>query len=315
MQYKYNVNKKISFTPGFHLLYLLNNGRLSVEPRLAARWTINNLHSLSLGFGVHGQTQPSQIIYSEVLNNTVKTYPNKSLNFTKSYHAVFSYDLHLAKMWRLKAEIYYQYLTQIPVSPDKPTLALINFSNTDDAFANKRLVNKGKGENYGIELTIEKFLSRGYYLLFTASVYDSKYYDYENVKHNTRFNSNYAFNLLGGKEFKIGKNSIIGFSMKVVEIGGQRYTPIDIEQSKLQHRAVYIDSLTYTKKTKDFIKIDFRIRYRLNAKRCSHEFAFELGNILNRKNIAGIRFNPYTNAIEYMHDLPLIPLGSYRIEF
>ena len=316
-QYKYNVNEKITITPGFHLLYLLNNGRLSAEPRLAVRWTINQNNGLSLGFGVHGQTQPSQIYYSEVWSDNQITHPNQSLNFTKAYHVVLSYDWLFSKMWRLKTEFYYQYLTQIPVSLDIPSLSLVNYSNTDDAFANQKLVNKGKGENYGLELTIEKFLSKGYYFLSTISLYDSKYFDANDVKHNTRFNSNYAFNLLGGKEFKIGKkkNSVIGFSLKFVEIGGQRYTPIDEAQSAFQHRAVYLDSLSFTKKNKDFIKMDFRIRYRLNAKRCSHEFAFELGNLFNRKNIAGISFNKYTNEIQYIYDLPRIPLASYRIEF
>jgi len=317
LQYKYNISEQFALTPGFHTLYLLNNGRLSFEPRLAFRWNISGQHALTLGFGVHGQTQPSQIYYSEVLSDGEITHPNKSLNYTKSYQAVLSYDWLFSEMWRAKFEVYYQELRQIPVSPDNPVLSMVNFSNTDNAFANKKLENKGKGQNYGTEITVEKFLSRGYYILFTASVYDSKYYDANGIKHNTRYNSNYAFNLLGGKEFKIGKkkNSTIGFNVKIVETGGQRYTPIDIVQSAMQHQAVYIDSLAYTKKTSDFFKIDFRLRYRLNAKHCSHELAFELGNILNWKNVAGIRYNPYTNEIEKIHDLPLIPLASYRIEF
>lgn len=316
-QYKYYINESFSITPGFHSLFLLNNGRFSFEPRLAFRYSINNMHSLSLGFGVHCQTQPAQIYYTEVVNGTIYTEPNKSLNFTKSYQAVLSYEWLFAENWRIRIEVYYQYLAQIPVSLQYPTLSIVNYSNSDDAFLNQPLVNQGKGTNYGIELTIEKFLNKGYYILYTSSLYDSKYNGSDGIQRNTRYNSNYAFNLLGGKEFKIGKkkNSSIGFSIKVVEIGGQRYTPIDLEQSVLQHRAVFIDSLAYTKKTTDFFKIDFRLRYRLNSKRCSHEFAFELGNILNHKNVAGLRFNPYTNQMEEVYDLPLIPLVSYRIEF
>ena len=316
-QYKYYVSEAFSISPGFHALYLNHNGRISLEPRLAFRYAINPLHSLTLGFGLHGQTQPSQIYFSEILVDSIKTMPNKSLNFTKSYQAVLSYEWLFAEDWRSRLEIYYQYLTKIPVSLQNPTLSLVNYSNADNAFSNQTLINNGKGNNYGIELTIEKFLTKGYYILFTSSLYDSKYMGADGIRRNTRYNSNYAFNLLGGKEFKIGKkkNSSIGFSLKLVDIGGQRYTPVNLEQSILQHQAVFIDYLAYTKKTGDFIKIDFRLRYRLNTKRCSHEFAFELGNILNRKNVAGLRFNPYTNQLEPQYDLPLIPLGSYRIEF
>ncbi len=317
VQYKYTITENFSLSPGFHTLYLLNNGRLSFEPRLAFRYTINNNHALALGFGIHGQTQPSQIYYTEVLSGSASTHPNISLNFTKSYQAVLSYDWLISEFWRSKIEVYYQFLTQIPVSVDLPVLSLVNFSNADNSFANHVLTNNGKGRNYGLELTIEKFLNNGYYILLTSSVYDSKYFDVNGKKRNTRYNSNYTFNLLGGKEFKIGKkkNSIIGFSLKVVEIGGQRYTPLDLEQSIAAHQAVYVDSLAFTQKTKDFFKVDFRIRYRLNAKKCSHEFAFELGNVFNRKNIAGFRYNPYSSEIENIYDLPLIPLASYRIEF
>ncbi len=316
-QYKFYLNKSFSITPGFHTLFLLNNGRLSFEPRLAFRYAINNLHSLTLGFGVHGQTQPTQMYYSEVETYGTRFQPNKGLNFTKSYQAVLSYEWLFAENWRTRLELYYQYLTQLPVSNSNPTLSLLNFSNSDNSFLNQTLVNKGKGNNYGVEITIEKFLNKGYYILLTGSLYDSKYLNPDGITRNTRFNSNYAFNLLGGKEFKIGKkkNSSIGFNIKLVEIGGQRYTPVDLEQSVLQHQAVFEDSMAYTKKTTDFFKIDFRIRYRLNSKRCSHEFAVELGNILNRKNVAGLRFNPYTNQMEPQYDLPLVPLASYRIEF
>ncbi|MEI6122675.1 MAG: TonB-dependent receptor [Bacteroidota bacterium] len=316
-QYKYCFNEKFELTPGLHFLYLLNNDRYSIEPRIAFRWAINNLHSLKIGFGIHGQTQPAQIYYTEVFLNDQTTYPNKSLDFTKSYQAVLSYDWLFSEFWHFKCEVYYQYLRRIPTAVANPVISLVNYSNTDDVFDNTVLKNIGTGRNYGVEITLEKFLSKGFYALFTSSVYNSKYMDGNGIERNTRYNSNYSFNLLGGKEFKIGKkkNSVIGVSLKMIDIGGQRYTPIDLVESAMQHRAVFIDSLSYTKKTSDFIKIDFRLRYRLNCKKCSHEFAVELGNILNRKNVAGISYNPYTNEIENNYDLPLIPLASYRIEF
>ncbi len=316
-QYKIYLNEHLSLTPGFHSLYLMNNGRFSFEPRFALRYTINALHSLTLGFGIHGQTQPVQVYQTKITTDSTNYKPNTSLNFTKSYQAVLSYEWLFFENWRCRIEAYYQYLTQIPTSLSNPTQSLVNYSNSDNAFINQALVNKGKGYNYGLELTVEKFLNKGYYILFTGSIYDSKYINPDGIVRNTRYNSNYAFNLLGGKEWRIGKkkNSTFGFSLKVVDIGGQRYTPVDVVQSSLMHQAVPIDSLAYTMKTSDFIKIDFRLRYRLNRKKCSHEFAVELGNIFNRKNVAGITFNPYTNQIESVYDLPLIPLASYRIEF
>ena len=43
------------------------------------------------------------------------------------------------------------------------------------------MVNEGTGYNYGLELTVEKFLSRNYYVLLTGSLFDSKYKGYDGI--------------------------------------------------------------------------------------------------------------------------------------
>lgn len=50
------------------------------------------------------------------------------------------------------------------------------------------LKNDGTGHNYGMELTVEKFFSNGYYGLFTGSIYQSKYTGSDGVERNTGFN-------------------------------------------------------------------------------------------------------------------------------
>ena len=70
------------------------------------------------------------------------------------------------------------------------------------------LVNSGTGRNYGVELTIEKFFSDGYYGLFTSSLYDSKYTASDGVERNTAFNGKYVLNILFGKEWKVGSEEI-----------------------------------------------------------------------------------------------------------
>ena len=54
------------------------------------------------------------------------------------------------------------------------------------------LVNNGTGENYGIEFTLERFLSNNFYFLITTSIYESNYKGYDGIKRNTAFNGNYA---------------------------------------------------------------------------------------------------------------------------
>ena len=69
------------------------------------------------------------------------------------------------------------------------------------------LVNNGTGRNYGVELTVEKFVSDGYYGLCTTSLYESKFTASDGVERNSAFNGKYVFNLSLGKEWKTGIGS------------------------------------------------------------------------------------------------------------
>ena len=57
------------------------------------------------------------------------------------------------------------------------------------------LVNKGTGNNTGVELTVEKFLSKGYYLLTTGSLFNSNYKGSDGIKRNSTYNYGYAANV------------------------------------------------------------------------------------------------------------------------
>jgi hypothetical protein len=317
-QWKFNIKENLVLTTGAHALFLLLNNKVSIEPRAALRWSISGAHALSFGFGIHGMMQPTSIYYAEVpdIAGTI-TYPNKNLSYTKAYHYVIGYDWMITENIRLKLEAYYQDIHNVPISVDQPELSLMNFGTDDNIFVQSTYKNSGLGRNYGIEITAEKFFSKGSYFLFTTSLFQSQYRDGNNTWRNTRYNSNYAANLLAGKEFKIGKkkNSLIGINATVVFIGGQRYTPIDLDASRLAGSAVYLDSLAYSERMKDFFKVDLRVRYRINSKHFSHEIAIEAANILNRKNVESIFYNRNTGEIDYNYDLSLIPLVFYRLMF
>jgi hypothetical protein len=317
-QWKFNIRDNISFTGGAHMMHLLLNGRTTFEPRAAFRFGLAPTHSLSLGFGMHSIMQPTAVYFTEVPQPDGSLfYPNKSLDFTKSLHYVLGYDWMMTEQLHLKLETYYQDMRRVPVDVDIPEHSLLNFGTDDNIFVQSVYNNTGKGRNYGLELTFEKFFSKGSYFLVTGSLFKSEYRDGNNVWRSTRYDANYALNTLAGKEFKFGKkkNSLIGIHGAVIFIGGQHYTPIDLDASRLVGMAVPIDSLAYSEKMKDFFKIDFRLRYRINTKRVSHEIALEAANILNRKNVEAVYYNRNTGEIDYQYGLSLIPLVFYRLMF
>ena len=93
----------------------------------------------------------------EAVDGTISS-PNMDLGITKSAHFVAGYNWSFAKDFRLKTELYYQHLYNVPVKVGDTTgtVSALNFSS---GYTNEQLSNNGTGRNYGIELTLEKFFS------------------------------------------------------------------------------------------------------------------------------------------------------------
>jgi hypothetical protein len=82
-------------------------------------------------------------------------------------------------------------LNLLPGIADIPVYANSSFSIiniTSNWAINRKLENTGTGKNYGIDFTLERFLKDGYYYLFTASIFDSKYVGGDGKEYNTAFN-------------------------------------------------------------------------------------------------------------------------------
>src|SRR5690606_4868391 len=120
---------------------------------------------------------------------------------------------------RLKMETYYQRLFDVPVVADS-SFSMLNFEQ--DFTFDAALVNKGAGENYGLELTVERFLRNGFYYLFTGSLFRSKYRGGDDVWRSTRFDRGYTLNGLAGREFSVNANNLLGVNARMAFMGGKR---------------------------------------------------------------------------------------------
>jgi len=173
---KYNLTEKITMNAGIHSqLFFLNNST-SVEPRLGLIYNATSNSTLNFGYGLHSQMQPINVYFLQGIDangNTV--YNNKKLDFTKSHHFVLGYNIQPFNDWRIKTEVYYQSIFNVPVNTFSSSYSMLNTGSTFKTDLQDNLTNAGTGKNYGIELTVEKFFSKGYYGLFTSSVYRSKY--------------------------------------------------------------------------------------------------------------------------------------------
>jgi hypothetical protein len=216
----------------------------------------------------------------------------------------------------VKVEAYYQMLDNVPVTQTSGSFSSLN-SGADFGLDNEdSLKSKGTGYNYGAEITIEHFLKKGFYFLATGSLINSKYKGSDGIERNTAFNTGHVFNLLVGKEFKLGKKgSILGLNLKVSEIGGRYLTPLDLTASQSEGKAVYVKSLAYSVKQNDYFRTDLKISYKREYRKSTLECSIDLENITNNKNIFNQTYDKRTNRIVNNYQQGFFPVPTFRYTF
>jgi hypothetical protein len=319
IQWQHKFTDDLLVYSGMHFLLFTFNNTYSAEPRIGLKWSFNSGHSINFGFGLHSQLVPRMFYIVESETSPGDYDPlNQKLGFSKSIHSVIGYNWLISKNLRLKCETYFQHLYKIPVKKGNPAYSILNFGDSyfDQLPIIDSLVNAGTGNNYGIELTLEKFLDKGYYALLTTSLYESKYKGFDGIERNTAFNGNFILNALAGKELKIGKNDFLSLNLKVTYAGSLRYVPFEIEKVSPNYFVQNYDwSKAYQNRRKDYFRLNGRIGYKLIRKKFSAELAIDLMNMTNHKDIFTENFNSKTGEVEYSYQFPFIPIGFLRFQF
>jgi hypothetical protein len=314
-QLQYKPSNEITINGGLHYLHLSLNNTSAIEPRISARWNMSSKTGLSIGYGLHSQLQIWGVYFARIQNPDGSfSMPNKNLGFTKSHHYVLSLSHRLAKNLLLKTELYYQQMFNVPVSTkDSSTFSTLNII---DGYVLEPMVNKGKGKNYGVEVSLERYLYNNFYMMVSNSFYQSKYTALDGIERNTRFNGNFTMTLIGGKDFvSANKRRTFGVNIKTIYAGGLRTTPVDLSQSQSKGYTVYDDYSAYSLRNPNYFRADLRVSMKWNKRRFTNTLSLDIQNITNRQNVYNEFFNDESNKIEYNYQTGLIPVLNYRVEF
>ena len=314
-QWQHKFSDNLLFNAGISNQFFLLNNSNAIEPRIGLKYSINSKQSLSLGGGLHSQLQPIYVYFaSDTINGkTIET--NRGLDFTRAAHGVIAYDNSFAQNFRIKTEIYYQYIFTAPVKNFPSYFSALNLGADFNSPNVNNLVSKGTGQNYGVEITLEKFYSKGYYLLFTSSLFESKYKGSDNITRNTAFNGNYVFNLLGGKEFKINQKHVLSIDVRATYAGGKRFTPIDLEASKAEKDEVRDGTRAFELQYADYFRLDVKPGYRFNTKRVTHEFTIDIQNVTRNANVFQQSYDIKNQTIKTDYQLRFFVIPQYRVLF
>jgi len=314
---KYKLNSKSILQVGIHTQFLSMNQKGVFEPRLGYSYKLTDSQTINVGYGLHSQISPLPFMLQTEETSNGPTYINKKLDFTKSHHFVLGWDKKIGSSWRSKIEVYYQSLYSVPIEEQASSFSSLNYGADFGFPTTGKLVNEGTGKNYGIELTIEKFFSNQYYGLFTASLFDSKYKGSDSIERQTAFSNNYVVNVLGGKEFNLGKRNRLTTDFKFTLAGGRRFTPVDLEASKIIDSEVLFENQAFSGRYPYYMRIDFKVGIALNSsnKKFSQQFFLDFQNLTNRENVFVNRYNRITNEVNTVLQSGFFPDLMYRVQF
>lgn len=318
-QWKARVTEKVTFVGGVHGSYLALNNKYAIEPRASVTYQPNK-NKFTLSAGMHSRPDHISTYFYEKRNaDAVRTFPNKNLDLLRAIHTVAGYETSLPFNIRFKTEVYYQHHYNIPVEADSTTS--YSMLNAESVFSllstNKQMVSKGTGDNYGIDISIERPFTNNYYVLATGSLYKATYTDYKGDTYNTRFNRGYQINIIGGKEFPLVANGrkILGLNGKLLYSGGLRESVIDLNKSIASKETVYVPGSYYTKQGPAYFRADASVYYKINNKKATHTIQLDVQNVTNRANYYFSYFDAGKGKITTVNQLGLLPNLSYRIDF
>ncbi|MCT4580685.1 MAG: carboxypeptidase regulatory-like domain-containing protein [Flavobacteriales bacterium] len=315
-QSKFDITKKWRFVAGVNLLHFNVNDELSIEPRTGLTYQLNQKNQLSLAYGLHSQIE-NYAIYQTQIKDSIGTinFPNKKLNFAKAHHYVLSYKTKLIANHHLRIEAYYQDLSNIPTEANG-SYSTVNIGELDDI---RSLTNGGEAENYGVDIGLERYAEGGLYYMINTSIFESNYTGGDGIRRSTEYDYGYNIRFLAGKNYMIGekknKKNYIGWNTNVSLVGGAPYTPLDLEQSKIQQETVLNESLAFSEREDDLLFIDVTLTYKINKPKYIGIWSLQIKNIFSNGNAIYREYDAVLDQAVTIPSSSFFPNLSYKVQF
>ncbi len=317
-QWKLKSGEMTEMNTGLHIFHTGITSQIIVEPRWGVILRMPQNQSFNFGLGFHSRLEPLSVYhYRTKVSGTLREERNVHLEATRAFHFTGGYSRSFGDNLSFSLEAYSQYLWDVPGK--EGNTGQYSVINSIGGISDVILANNVKGKNSGLEFTLEKSFSKQYYYLATASLFSSKYLAPDGFWYNTYFNTSYVFNLIGGKEFLIGKHrqNTFGLKLRGNYRGGFRYTPVDVPASLKNKRVVYQTRNTFGERLPDVNRVDVGFSYRINKERHAWILLADIQNVLNTRNVLRRKFS-YANKQIVTADskgIGMIPVLTVRAEF
>jgi CarboxypepD_reg-like domain len=317
-QYNYQANNNLTLNGGVHVLYLWLNNTPSVEPRFSMKYQMTSKQTIGLAYGLHGQVLPFSVYIfqqRDTVGGVVKTStPNHDAKMIQSHHLILSYNLYTDNGWKLSVEPYLQRLIHVPIEPTVGSLYwMLNDQGNVPDF---KVVSQGKGLNYGIDVSLERFFSNKFYFLMNVSTFKSSFEVLNKEIRNSRLNTAFGSSLTLGREFTLKNKATLQLGTRVILNGGFRYSPLDVSASAKKGQYIPLAGAEWTKQAAPYFRIDPRVAYRFNKNKYAGSISLDIQNVTNHRNISSLAYNPVTNALySSLQPGSFTPVMSFQYDF
>ena len=311
--HKVALSRSLSTVAGVNVMWFNLNNQFLVEPRISVQYKTSPSSTISLAYALNSRKESTDVYFVTMLGKN----PNEDLGLTRSHHISASFAQRLGENAMLKIEPYWQWLFDVPVEKGT-TYSILNHNQF---YQDRALVNEGAGRNYGIDLTLERYLKDGLYGMFTATLFKSEYRDAQGEWHHSRHDRGWISNIVGGKEWMVGKSrkNVFGLNGRLTLMGGDRYTPIpdgitfEDVANRPDKSIPVVDGLDpFCAQMKTTVGYAFSLKYTINKRHTSHHFILEY---LQMKTFQGQTFDLKTHEIVDKYTSLTFPNIAYRVEF
>ena len=118
------------------------------------------------------------------------------------------------------------------------------------------------------------------------------------------------------KNFQVSKYGVLNLGTKVSSIGGRWFGVTDTVASAIGSELEFVDDNTFnSEQYRPYFRLDFKIGYKWNFLNLAHEFALDISNITNNRNILTLTYLPETQEVVENYQLGLFPVFYYKIDF
>lgn len=322
--HKIALSSRLSTVAGVNVMWFNLNNQWLIEPRVSVQYKTSPSSTLSLAYAMNSRKESTDTYFvidhssdAQPMVNDPCSMVNENLGLTRSHHISASFAQRLGENAMLKIEPYWQWLFDVPVEKGT-TYSVLNHRKF---FQDRALTNDGAGRNYGIDLTLERYLKDGFYGMLTATLFKSEYRDAQGEWHHSRHDRGYITNILGGKEWMVGKahKNVFGLNGRLTLMGGDRYTPVPAgityeDIMKRPDKSIPEDEGAdpYTEQKGMNIGYAFSVKYTINKRHTSHHFILEY---LQMKTFQGQTFDIRSHEIVDKFTSLTFPNIAYRVEF